>query len=90
MFRTKELYLKNQVQVKMANTRKKCAPTPIFVSRNQLVLKGLESPFAKELNPENRWIVLANLIPWDEILHITDFRLQSRSFGSRRQIADCS
>ena len=70
MFRAKELYLKNQVQGKMANTRKKCAPTPTFVSRNQLVLEGFESPFAKELNPENRWIVLANLIPWDEICNI--------------------
>jgi hypothetical protein len=66
----KELYLKNQVQGKMANTRKKRASTPNFVSRNQLVLEGFESPFDKRLNPENRWVVLANLIPWDEICNI--------------------
>jgi hypothetical protein len=54
----------------MANTRKKCAPTPTFVSRNQLVLEGFESLFDKELNPANRWVVLANLIPWDEICNI--------------------
>jgi hypothetical protein len=62
--------LKNQVQGKMANTRKKRAPTPPFVSRNQLVLEGFESPFDKKLNPENRWVVLSNLIPWDEICNI--------------------
>jgi transposase, IS5 family len=50
--------LKNQVQGKMANTRKKRASTPTFVSRNQFVLEGFESPFDKRLNPENRWVVL--------------------------------
>ncbi|WP_281298630.1 transposase [Flavobacterium limnophilum] len=54
----------------MANTRKKCAPPPTFVGRNQLALEGFESPFDKRLNPENRWVVLANLIPWDEICNI--------------------
>ncbi len=58
------------MQGKMANTRKKCAPTPTFVSQNQLVLEGFESPFDKRLNPENRWRVLLNLIPWDEICNI--------------------
>jgi hypothetical protein len=33
-------------------------------------LEGFESPFDKRLNPENRWVVLANLIPWDEIRNI--------------------
>jgi transposase, IS5 family len=58
------------VQGKMANTRKKRALTPPFVSRNQLVLDGFESPFDKKLNPVNRWVVLANLVPWDEICNI--------------------
>jgi hypothetical protein len=53
------LYLKNQVQEKMTNTQKKRALTPTFVSQNQLVLEGFESPFNKKLNPENRWVVLA-------------------------------
>ena len=55
-FKSKELYLKTQVQGKMANTRKKCAPTPTFFSRNQLVLEGFESPFDKRLNPESRLV----------------------------------
>lgn len=54
----------------MRNSPKKCAPTPNFVSQNQLVFEGFESPFEKKLNPENRWVVLAKLIPWDEICNI--------------------
>lgn len=54
----------------MRNSPKKCAPTPDFVSQNQLVFEGFESPFEKKLNPENRWVVLAKLIPWDEICNI--------------------
>lgn len=54
----------------MRNIPKKCAPTPDFVSQNQLVFEGFESPFEKKLNSENRWLVLAKLIPWDEICNI--------------------
>ena len=54
----------------MRKSPKKCAPTPNFVSQNQLVFEGFESPFEKKLNPENRWVVLAKLIPWDEICNI--------------------
>lgn len=54
----------------MANTRKKRALTLPFVSQNQLVLEGFETPFDKKLNPENRWVILAKLIPWDEICNI--------------------
>jgi IS5 family transposase len=54
----------------MRNSPKKCVPTPNFVSQNQLVFEGFESPFEKKLNPENRWVVLAKLIPWDEICNI--------------------
>ncbi|CAN1526565.1 Transposase InsH, N-terminal [Flavobacteriaceae bacterium] len=54
----------------MRKSPKKCAPTPDFVSQNQLVFEGFESPFEKKLNPENRWVVLAKLIPWDEICNI--------------------
>jgi transposase, IS5 family len=62
--------LRNQVQGKMIKVPKKRAPTTPFVSQNQLFLEGFETPFDKKLNPENRWVVLANLIPWDEICNI--------------------
>lgn len=54
----------------MVKSSKKCASTPDFVSQNQLVFEGFESPFAKNLNSKNRWVILANLIPWDEICNI--------------------
>jgi len=36
----------------------------------QLTFEGFETPFAKSLNPKNRWVVLAKLIPWDEICNL--------------------
>ena len=50
----------------MKKQRKKRAPVPDYVSPNQLTLEGFETPFEQELNPKNRWVVLANIIPWDE------------------------
>lgn len=49
---------------------KKRAPAPSYISPNQLVLEGFESPFERSLNPTNRWVVLAHLIPWDEICNL--------------------
>ena len=54
----------------MRSTRKKRAHVPQYVSPNQLVLEGFESPFEQKLNPRNRWVVLAHLIPWDEICNL--------------------
>ena len=49
---------------------KKRAQAPDYVSPNQLVLAGFESPFDQKLNPTNRWVILAHLIPWDEICNL--------------------
>jgi len=54
----------------MSKTHKKLAPTPKYVSPAQLTLVGFETPFERSLNPKNRWVVLARLIPWDEICNI--------------------
>ena len=54
----------------MNKTSKKHASTPKYVSPNQLVLDGFSTPFDKALNTENRWVVLAHLIPWDDICNI--------------------
>ena len=54
----------------MNRPRKKHAQVPSYVSPNQLVLAGFESPFEQKLNPTNRWAVLAHLIPWDEICNL--------------------
>ena len=41
-----------------------------YESPSQLTLSGFETPFSQNLNPKNRWVVLADLIPWDEICNI--------------------
>ncbi|MCX6221600.1 MAG: IS5 family transposase [Bacteroidia bacterium] len=51
----------------MEKVKRKHAPTPAYMSPNQLTLDAFKSPFERELNPSNRWVVLAGLIPWDEI-----------------------
>jgi IS5 family transposase len=51
----------------MEKAKRKHAPAPSYISPNQLTLAAFKSPFERELNPNNRWVVLAGLIPWDEI-----------------------
>jgi IS5 family transposase len=65
----------------MIKSPKKCAPSSDFTSQNQLVFEGFESPFEKKLNPENRWVVLAKLIPWDEICNIYLKAVPKRTTG---------
>lgn len=54
----------------MSKAHKKLAPPPKYVSPAQLTLEGFETPFERSLNPQNCWVVLARLIPWDEICNI--------------------
>jgi len=54
----------------MPTTSKRRALTPEYVSPNQLTLEGFETPFSTKLNPDNRWVVLSHLIPWDEICNL--------------------
>lgn len=54
----------------MNKARKKRAPAPVYVSPNQLSLDCFQTPFEQHLNKKNRWVVLAELIPWDEICNL--------------------
>jgi transposase, IS5 family len=56
---------------------KKPSQALFYVCQNQLVLAGFESPFDQKMNPANQWVVLALLIPWDEIcnLYLNSFLL---------------
>lgn len=51
----------------MRKAKRKRAPTPNYISPNQLSLETFASPFAQRLKQDNRWVVLADLIPWDEV-----------------------
>lgn len=61
----------------MKNYPKKLAPKPQYVSPKQTTIEGFETPFDRNLNPRNRWVILGSLIPWDELsnLYIKHLRL---------------
>jgi len=65
----------------MGISSKKRALAPNYVSPKQLVLEGFESPFEKKLLENNRWVVLAKLIPWDEICSIYYKQVKVRTTG---------
>lgn len=66
------------MQEKRVTGRKKLARTPSYISPSQLTLVGFETPFERTLNPNNRWVRLAHLIPWDKIIPLYD-----RCFSSK-------
>ena len=57
---------------------RKRASTPRYVSPNQLLLSGFETPFEQQLNKNNRWVKLSHLIPWDKIVGQYDNQHQSK------------
>ena len=57
---------------------RKRAVTSKYVSPNQLVLEGFETPFAQKLSKQNRWVKLNELIPWDSVVRIYDKNFSSK------------
>ncbi len=51
---------------------RKRASTPDYVSPNQLILLGFETPFEQKLTSKNRWVKLAHSIPWDRLVNYYD------------------
>ena len=41
-----------------------------------------DTPFAKQLNSTNRWVVLANKIPWDELVSVYSQQMGNRKTGA--------
>jgi hypothetical protein len=41
-----------------------------YTPSNQLTLENFKHPFHQQLNPDNRWVKMAELVPWDEIVGI--------------------
>lgn len=48
-----------------------------YTSKNQLKLELFESPFERGLSPNNRWVKLAKLLPWDDLARIYYRRMSS-------------
>lgn len=47
--------------------RKSRAPMIRYCSQKQLTLSGFATPFQTDLDAENRWIRLSELLPWDKL-----------------------
>lgn len=62
-----------------------------YTSQNQLSLGNFQHPFEQQLDPENRWVKLAEAVPWDELAAIYSRKLKSnkgrRSVDVRTVIA---
>jgi hypothetical protein len=50
-----------------------------YTPSNQLLLSGFSHPFDQELSLSNRWVKLAELIPWDDLAAIYSKELSSTS-----------
>ena len=56
-----------------------------YTPQNQLSLEGFTHPFDRDLLPDNRWVKLAKVIPWDELAAVYSKNLQT---GSGRKSVD--
>ncbi len=66
----------------MAKAQKFRASKHPYVSSNQLTLVGFESPFSQFLDPNNRWVILAQKIPWDVLVSTYEHSMQNSSMGA--------
>lgn len=66
----------------MAKALKNRASKQNYVSPQQLTLAGFESPFSNQLLPTNRWVILANRIPWDALVSTYNRQLGNKFTGA--------
>jgi hypothetical protein len=48
-----------------------------YTSQNQLSLASFQHPFGHELDQENRWVLLAEQVPWDDLAAAYSRKLKS-------------
>lgn len=53
-----------------------------YISPDQVVITSFESPFSRHLNPDNRWLVLAKKIPWDNLVKVYQQQLNNSKRGA--------
>lgn len=66
----------------MAKAQKKRASKQPYHSQNQLTIPGFESPFSQSLSPNNRWVLLSDKIPWDNLVSTYQNQLQNSRTGA--------
>jgi IS5 family transposase len=58
------------VQGKMPKALRNRASKQTYISASQPLLDGFSTPFSTHLNARNRWVVMAQRIPWDELVGV--------------------
>jgi IS5 family transposase len=66
----------------MAKASKNRASKQGYTSPQQLILAGFESPFSHQLLSTNRWVILANRIPWDALVSSYNRQLGNQFSGA--------
>ncbi|WP_367916680.1 transposase [Leadbetterella sp. DM7] len=66
----------------MAKARQKRASRQAYMPVSQLRIDGFTTPFEQQLDPGNRWAVLASKIPWDLLVNIYNRGLRNESTGA--------
>jgi hypothetical protein len=41
-----------------------------YISENQLSIEEFKTPFQAKLNPDNRWVQLSKVVPWDKFASV--------------------
>jgi transposase, IS5 family len=66
----------------MARASKIRASKQPYLSTKQLTIDGFESPFSNHLNSDNRWVRLAQKIPWDSVVSVYDKQMRNDVTGA--------
>jgi len=72
------------VQAKMAKSSKTRASRLKYVRTTEILIPGFETPFDQNLDPTNRWVLLAKNIPWDKLVNIYEKQLGKSNFGASK------
>jgi hypothetical protein len=68
----------------MAKSSKTRASRLKYISVRHALIPGFETPFDQNLDPSNRWVILANNIPWDRLVNIYEKKLGRSNFGASK------
>ena len=52
-----------------------------YTPTSQLSITGFETPFSQKLSAENRWVILARIIPWDKLASVY-YKKMRANFGA--------
>jgi hypothetical protein len=66
----------------MPKAQKNRTSKQAYISPNQLTLVGFETPFEQKLTKDNRWVLLAQKIPWDILVDTYQAQMKNHQTGA--------